>query len=409
MNYGMKNYDLKIGKIDQIHMKAWKIWKRLKPFYHLLMDYIGYVLREKFHKHDDDDDGKIPAHWLRSLNGGQMDSIIDLIKPYPDQFVMINHTNRMMDDVVKIVADFYVQHGGFNRLPDGFWQNSNLITHDNGSCHPRTMNMYNGNDDDDVRMSICLQDGDFHYNFRRIIHELGHVYYFLETNHAGHRNLYRMTSNSAAHESIGELIRMAWNGCQLQNKQHVHQSHIINTLMEEALSTFVTIPFGMIIEEWRNQTFTAKNLDLADVNQFYWILREQIQNIRQPPPRPAMLNNQRILDPLFKYHVANFQPYWRYVFGVMLQHQFHQKICSHHHHHHNGWSSLVECCPQPNDFDTLRKLLRIDLMQQEFNDDNDLAIVKQMFDSNHLEYRIEPLLNYYQPLIDWLHEWKQNE
>lgn len=388
-------------------MKAWKIWKRLKPFYHLLMDYIGYVLREKFHKHDDDDDGKIPAHWLRSLNGGQMDSIIDLIKPYPDQFVMINHTNRMMDDVVKIVADFYVQHGGFNRLPDGFWQNSNLITHDNGSCHPRTMNMYNGNDDD-VRMSICLQNGDFHYNFRRIIHELGHVYYFLETNHAGHRNLYRMTSNSAAHESIGELIRMAWNGCQLQNKQHVHQSHIINTLMEEALSTFVTIPFGMIIEEWRNQTFTAKNLDLADVNQFYWILREQIQNIRQPP-RPLMLNNQRILDPLFKYHVANFQPYWRYVFGVMLQHQFHQKICSHHHHHHNGWSSLVECCPQPNDFDTLRKLLRIDLMQQEFNDDNDLAIVKQMFDSNHLEYRIEPLLNYYQPLIDWLHEWKQNE
>ncbi|OTF71745.1 hypothetical protein BLA29_003908 [Euroglyphus maynei] len=266
--------------------------------------------------------------------------------------------------------------------------------------------MYNNVKKDDVRMN----DGNFNYNFRRICHELGHVYYFIESNHHddNRSNLYRMTYNSAAHESIGEIMRMAWNGCQLRSRTMLSPSIFerlrINTLMGEALSTLVIIPFGMILEEWRNQTFTNNRINLVNSNRFYWMLRERIQHIRRPLSSDD--DHQRILDPLLKYHVANFQPYWRYVFGVMLQHQFHQKICGHHHHHQ--WSSLVECCPGPTDFNPLRKLLGIDLMQTEFSVD-DLVIIRKMFDSNKIEYRIEPLLDYYQPLINWLYEWKRNK
>ncbi|KAH9418916.1 hypothetical protein DERP_004244, partial [Dermatophagoides pteronyssinus] len=380
------NYDLKIGSIDQIRLKAWTLWNRLKPFYHLLMDYIGHRLREKFNDDDDDNFEQIPAHWLRSLNGAQMDTIIDLIRPY--SFGEQHPNDNQINDVIEIVSRFYVEHGGFDPLPEQFWQQSNLIQQsNNGSCHPQTLNMYNNND---VRMNICLQSNNFHYNFRRLFHELGHVYYFFQSNHH-HRNLYQMQFNSASHESIGELMRMTWNGCQLHSQRSILPKSLfnqlrINTLMEEALSTLVTIPFGLILEEWRNQTFstTDNQMTLDDSND-----------------HKSLDDHQQILDPLLKYHVANFQPYWRYVFGVLLQHQFHRKICHNHH-------SLVECCPRPTDFDPLRKLLRIDLMQPEFSG-NDLDIMVKMFDSNDIDYQIEPLLEYYQPLIDWLGEWKQQQ
>ncbi|OTF73221.1 hypothetical protein BLA29_013677, partial [Euroglyphus maynei] len=102
------------------------------------MDYIDHRLRQKFQDNDlDDYDSKqIPAHWLRSLNGGQMDSIIDIIIPYPDQRI----DRDEQTNVIKTVTDFYVERGGFHPLPELFWQHSNLITHDNGSCHPLTMN-----------------------------------------------------------------------------------------------------------------------------------------------------------------------------------------------------------------------------------------------------------------------------
>lgn len=55
--------------------------------------------------------------------------------------------------------------------------------------------------------------------------------------------------------------------------------------------------------------------------------------------------------------------------------------------------------------DILRKFLTIDLNRPK--NEQEISIIYELFNSDHENYQIDSLMNYYQPLIEWLQEWKQ--
>lgn len=338
------NQDINIQPTRSIFSKILILWNQAKPFYKLLFDYIKSRLKEHFASKDPDyyNRSTIPIHWLRSLTGTRLYTIIDLIRPYKPMI-----TDKEKTDSIRNVVEFYLQTG-FKILPKTFWKKSRIVY--NNSCHPIAMDMIL---EDDVRVNICMTN-DTEYDTRRFFHEIGHVYYYLASRNRV--NLYKLNHNSAVHESIGEVMRLLWNGCQLSSKMTNTKftnlkEQRINMLMEEAVSSFVMIPYGISLELWRQRAFTIlSNASIKELNNDYWKIREKIQGIRSPID-DDQLNMQ--LDPLLKFHIGNFIPYLRYVFGTIVMHQFQEKICSKIRKQNHLF--LVECCPKDiTDLDIFR-------------------------------------------------------
>src|SRR5699024_5940355 len=147
--------------------------------------------------------------------------------------------------------------------------------------HPLTFDFFarKSKQEPDVRTRICVQDfgpG----TWRRMIHELGHAYYFMAYGRS--LNLYKMSPNAAVHEAIGEAMFLLQNGCRFQERQLQEQSQgrgkvpeLINRLLKEALTSFVRIPYGLSLELWRFEAMTGKRpKDPETLNQRYWEIRE---------------------------------------------------------------------------------------------------------------------------------------
>lgn len=95
----------------------------------------------------------------------------------------------------------------------------------------------------------------------------------------------------------------------------------INALYLEALERIAFLPFGLLIDKWRWDVFSA-NVTQTDWNKHWWDLREKYQKVSPPNER-----DETDFDPGAKFHVAADSKYISYFVSHILEFSFYKALC----------------------------------------------------------------------------------
>src|SRR5690606_36114002 len=129
-------------------------------------------------------------------------------------------------------------------------------------------------------------------------------------------------------------------------------------------------------------------------NQSWWELRERYQGIASPVPR-----SEEDFDPGAKYHIPANVPYLRYFLAHILQFQFHKAMCE-----AAGHQGILADCSVFGSKEAGEKLQAMLALGQSrpWPDALELLTGTRTMDAG-------PLLEYFEPLRNWLQEQNQGQ
>ena len=162
-------------------------------------------------------------------------------------------TNAM--DMVKYGERFYTSLG-LAPLPKTFWERS-LFTKPADRdvvCHASAWDIDYA---DDVRIKMCIDPTE--EDFTTIHHELGHNFY--QRAYKDQPVIFRDGANQAFHEAIGDTIALSVTPEYLVKigllDKAPDASGDIGLLLSRALEKIAFLPFGLVIDQWRWDVFSA--------------------------------------------------------------------------------------------------------------------------------------------------------
>ena len=125
-----------------------------------------------------------------------------------------------------------------------------------------------------IRIRMCaVVDKD---NFQTAHHEMGHIEYYMA--YSNQTLQFRGGANQGFHEAVGDTIALSvinpthFKAIGLLENQETTYEQDINNLMEMALSKFVFLPFGYLVDKWRWNVFRGK-INESNYNSKWWEMR----------------------------------------------------------------------------------------------------------------------------------------
>ncbi|XP_076856780.1 angiotensin-converting enzyme isoform X2 [Brachyhypopomus gauderio] len=373
------------------------LWKNLEPLY---LNLHAYVRRGLFKKYGDkliNLQGPIPAHLLGNMWAQTWSGIMDLVIPYPDATkvdvtqAMISqgwNARRMFEE-----SDRFFQGVGLEPMPDEFWNKSMLEKPTDGRevvCHASAWDFYNRKDFRIKQCTVVNMD-----DLITVHHEMGHVQYFLQ--YMNQPISFRDGANPGFHEAIGDVLALS-----VSTPKHLHtiglletvednKETTINFLMSIALDKIAFLPFGYLMDQWRWKVFDGRILE-TEYNKEWWNLRLKYQGLCPPVPR-----TEEDFDPGAKFHIPANVPYVRYFVSFVIQFQFHKALCE-----AAGHTGPLHNC----DIDKSKEAGKLlgDMMKLGFSKPWPEAMEMITGQAN---MSVEPLMEYFQPLITWLKQENQ--
>lgn len=313
-----------------------RLWDQVKPLYDQLHCYVRDELVEKYGADKVDPNGPIPAHLLGNMWSQQWGEIYDLVEPYPGvapldvtagleampstgKDAREKEYNKAVK-MVKMGEDFFTSMG-MPALPESFYEKSLFLKPRDRDvvCHASAWPM---DGQDDVRIKMCIEPTAEQYY--TIVHELGHIYYFLAQK--DQPTLFKAGAHDGFHEGIGDTLTLSMTPDYLKqlgllSEVEKNEKAVINQQMRLALDKIAFLPFGKLIDQWRWDVFAGKTTP-ATYNEDWWKLRTKYQGIESPVAR-----SEADFDPGAKYHIPGNTPYTRYFLAHILQFQFHKSLC----------------------------------------------------------------------------------
>ena len=377
-----------------------RVWQELKPLYDALQCHARYELMEEYGSDLMPTDGTIPAHILGNMWGQSWANIYDLVyeentqqEPSIDLTAIIQEKNLTEIDMVEIAEDFFLSLG-FQPLPQSFWERSLFVKPADRDvvCHASAWNL---DSMEDLRIKMCIEKNA--EDFATIHHELGHIFYYQAYNHLP--SVFEGGANDGFHEAVGDLLTLSITPDYLYQIGFISEADAeqaskdsIALLMKQALDGVVAVPWTLMLDRWRAGVFDGTTR-VEDLNTSWWDLRKEYQGITSPIPR-----DQDAFDPGAKYHIPANTPYTRYYLARILQYQFHESLCQQ--IGHKG--PLHECSIYNNEIagEKLRAMLSL-------GQSKDWQSALEALTGTR-ELSGKALLNYYQPLKDWLDEKNTN-
>ena len=293
--------------------------KELMPLYLQLHTWVKYEMAKKY--------GQpvpkvIPAHWINNRWSQNWTGFVDAAN-FDPYFV-----NRKPAWVIHTAEDFYVGLG-FQRLPQTFWEKSDLYPVKAGD--PRKKNQHAScwhlDLENDIR-SLQSIEPNFEW-FQTAHHELGHGYYFMSYTNPSVPPLLRDGAAPFFHEGIGELIAFATRQVPYMKETGVlpkdYKSNEMKVLLNDALE--VAIPFMFwacgTMPEWEAE-FYAKGMPEEKMNGEWWRLVAELQGVKPPSPR-----SEDWCDAATKTHI-NDNPAYYYSYGLatVFKFQMHDHIAN---------------------------------------------------------------------------------
>ena len=373
-----------------------RVWDELKPLYDALHCHVRDELSNHYGEEIVAKTGSLPAHVLGNMWGQSWSNIYDLVytpessssSSKIDLTSILNEKNIDEIEMVKIAENFFISLG-FEPLSDSFWERSLFIKPQgrNVVCHASAWDL--NSDINDLRIKMCIERNA--EDFSVIHHELGHIFYYQAYSHLP--DIFQSGANDGFHEAVGDLLTLSITPEYLQKIDMVTEEQAkqanadpISLLMQQALDGVVSVPWTLMLDKWRAKVFTGETSP-EELNNSWWELREFYQGIGVPRDRDA-----DAFDPGAKYHIPGNTPYTRYYLAKILQYQFHESLCN-----QMGFEGpLHECSIYDNDLagEKLRTMLAL-------GQSKDWQTALEALTGTR-ELSGKSMLNYYQPLKDWL-------
>lgn len=288
------------------------------PLYRELHTWARYELAEKYNQPVPE---YLPAHWLPNRWG-------------QDWTAMVNVEGLNIDPVLKEKGPEWVMEQGeafwvsmgFPELPQSFWDKSSLYPLEAGAGYSKNNHASAWHMDlqDDVRSLMSVEANTEWWS--TVLHELGHIYYYIEYSKPEVPVVLRGGANRGYHEAFGSMIGLASQQKPfLENLGLVAPGLITNDtmqLMKEALDFIVHIPWGSgVMTEFEYELY-ANKLPKDQYNAKWWELVKKYQGIVPPAERGEMY-----CDAATKTHINDdAAQYYDYSISNVLLFQFHDYI-----------------------------------------------------------------------------------
>ncbi|CAG0920638.1 unnamed protein product [Notodromas monacha] len=383
-----------------------KLYDQLSPFYQELHAYVRYKLSQHYGADKVSPTGPIPAHILGNMWAQGWQAIFPIVSEFNSSSLDV--TGAMVEQGYTVKKMFETSDNFFTGLglesldtaALDFYGDSMLEKPADREvvCHASAWDFMKKNKNPgDFRIKMCTSvDMD---DLITIHHEMGHIQYYMQ--YVEQNPLFREGANPGFHEAIGDTLALS-----VATPVHLKKIGLLDPnfeldensqlgfLLRMAMEKVAFLPFGYIMDLYRWKVFNG-SIATENLNQEWWNLRETYQGVQSPVPRTEM-----DFDPGAKYHVVNDVPYIRYFVAHVLQFDFHQTLC--------------ELAGQFNPSKPDEKPLHeCDIDGDKTNAGAKLKVLLQAGSSKHWaetlegltghsEMTVDPLLNYFKPLRDYL-------
>jgi peptidyl-dipeptidase A len=291
---------------------------QLRPLYRELHTWARYELAGRYGRPVPD---LIPAHWLPNRWAQNWGALVQVEGLDVDAALQ----EKSAEWIVREGERFYVSLG-FDSLPAGFWEHSSLYPLPDDASYKKNTHAsaWHIDLDHDVRSLMSVEPDA--YWFETTLHELGHIYYFLEYSNPDVPVVLRSGANRAYHEGIGSMIGLA----SAQRRFVANRGLVaadaevdsIRVLLAEALNYAVFIPFSAGTMTRFEHALYAENLPPDQFNARWWDIVGKYQGVAPPAPR-----DERFADGLSKTHISDDPgQYYDYALSYALLFQLHDHI-----------------------------------------------------------------------------------
>ena len=263
----------------------------------------------------------IPAHWIGNRWAQSWPGLVESANLDPF------FKNKSREFMVRTAEDFYVSLG-FARLPESFWQKSDLYPVDKSS--PRKKNSHASawhiDGERDVRSLMSVEPNQQWFGTAH--HELGHIFYDLAYARPEVPFLLRAGANRAFHEAVGELARLASEQAPYLRKLGIvrtgQEPDAAGALLQSALDSLVFLPFAAGTMTHFEHDLYEGELPPADWQARWWQYVARYQGVQAPRARA-----DELCDACTKTHI-NDDPaqYYDYALASLIKFQLHDHICA---------------------------------------------------------------------------------
>jgi peptidyl-dipeptidase A len=263
----------------------------------------------------------IPAHWLGNRWAQSWPGLVESANLDPF------FKTKTREFIVRTAEDFYVSLG-FPRLPDSFWQKSDLFPVDKGS--PRKKNSHASawhiDGEGDVRSLMSVEPNPQWFGTAH--HELGHIYYYMSYTRPEVPFLLRAGANRAFHEAVGELARLASEQIPYLRKlglvRQGQEPDAAGWLLHTALDSIVFLPFAAGTMTHFEHDLYESELPASEWQARWWQYVARYQGVQAPKAR-----GDELCDACTKTHI-NDDPaqYYDYAMASLIKFQLHDHICT---------------------------------------------------------------------------------
>jgi peptidyl-dipeptidase A len=291
--------------------------RELRPLYLQLHTWVKYELAKRYQQPVPK---LIPAHWINNRWSQNWDGIVESAN-MDDRF-----KGRTAEWIVKTAEQFYTGLG-FAKLPDSFWELSDLYPVKAGEARKKNTHAscWHIDLENDIR-SLQSVEPNAEW-FHTAHHELGHAYYFMSYTRPEVPPLLRIGANPAFHEGIGELIALASSQAPYLKSVGVlpmdFQADPTDFLLDDSLSRALPFIFWSsgTMTHWEADVY-AKKLDPGEWNARWWQYVRDFQGVEPPSAR-----GEEFCDAATKTHI-NDTPcyYYSYAIATVLKFQLHDYI-----------------------------------------------------------------------------------
>jgi peptidyl-dipeptidase A len=313
--YQISDYGYSVEELrDVCKNMVREIW----PLYREIHTWARYTLADRYGQEVPE---YLPAHWLPNRWGQDWSSLIEVEGFNVDSSLK----ERSAEWIMQSGEEFY-KSMGMPALPQSFYEKSSLYPAPPDADWKKNnhASAWHMDIENDVRslMSV-VPNAEW---WETVLHELGHIYYYMAYSNPDVPLVLREGANRAYHEAIGTLIGLA-----SMQKPFLVQYDLVSkdaqvdqtkVLLKEALNYAVFIPWSAgVMTEFEDALYTG-NLSKNQYNAKWWELKKTYQGIIPPEER-----GEEYCDAASKTHINNdAAQYYDYAMSFILLFQFHIHI-----------------------------------------------------------------------------------
>ena len=383
-NYQVSDYGMTSDEMMQLCRGMVKdVW----PLYRELHTYTRYHLADKYKQ---DVPELIPAHWLPNRWGQEWSDLV-----HADGFDLDGALEEKGAEWIMVQGEEFYKSLGFPALPATFYEKSSLYPLAEGVDYTKNnhASAWHLDLDTDVRSLMSVEPNTRWWG--TVLHELGHIYYYMEYSTDDVPIILREGANRGYHEAIGSMIGLA----ALQKPFLVEMGLVDNDaeidemslMLKEAMDYIVLLPWGAgVMTEFEHDMY-AKDLSTEEFNKRWWELKGKYQGIAPPSDR-----GEEFCDAASKTHINNdAAQYYDYAISNLLLFQFHIHIAN----------NILKQDPHATNYFGNKDVGKF--LHEVLSPGATVDWRAHLQESIGSEMSAQPMVEYFDPLMEWLK--KENE